>query len=203
MDTLEKKVAELEEIYSTHDAHFHTIPPGFEYYVDIVIHMLAQYEKTTPLGVIFASEEINPLDASLITDAITIEVATFLHKYWYENPGLVDSDLNLLNDKTGEGEWQDRYQTALARTVIRLGKLVSVSPSIYGWQDFDTDLKTNPPVAVLTVKEDRWDEFTDTFADTNDHKHGVMAEVVLKDGSHRHMRLEGTIRTLVPELFKS
>lgn len=79
-------------------------------------------------------------------------------------------------------EVQEQYDRVLTTVTVRNGTLVSINPSIYGWEAFPWSDPTRehwdrcgmkPLTGEERAVEDSWDEFQGTFYEGDTTVHGV------------------------------
>lgn len=170
--------------------------------VDVAIATLARYGNTVLLADVFEEEE---MDHGNDWDARQMRAMTEIYAIWVDKEAMVNREDNLLNaPDMSAPHWKAMFNHELAKLVVAKGKLMGYHRSIYGWEDwnqrFNEGKQLNNVVAVFSVKEDHWGEFSGTFVTDDDSRSGFTAQVMYKDGTFRELRYEATLAEVMKEL---
>lgn len=116
-------------------------------------------------------------------------------KHFMDRDAVVTREDNVLN---AEG-----VKRVLAQMLIDNGLPRSLTPSYYGWRDFDfAEEPHGEVIAAFDVKEDYWEEFGGTDCDGT-HHHGLIGILVFSDGSARSHRMEMEVGKMISMMMKA
>lgn len=194
----DERVSELEEIGYRIPNH----PEGWaksEFnpdMLDVAVHILAKYERDTPLHEVFSAEYFNET-----AERDLVHYLRSLHKEWYDPESFINSERNLLAEYTS-----DPFNRALAQLVVRRGEPMGIGRvSAFAWQDEYMNERL-AVVGVYSVDEDRWEEFNGTFDDEDESwssTSGATAWVLYENGMTGKYRAQGDLTTMVKELLST
>jgi len=135
-----------------------------------------------------------------------VEVLSLIYKHWADFEAIESREDNVLRMADSPDDWKIGYQKSLANLIAVHGVPVSLTPSHYGWADYDlmssefNRTLRYKHIAVFNVKEDYWREFNGTFNTDDDSHSGMVADVVYSTGISRKVRYEGTLREIMDKI---
>lgn len=193
-------INQVEEIMLTHMDEF---PTDFGYdpyhYGSMLTEAIEEVSKFPEQATIYDILDSYELRESSSARVYTDYVATLV-KHRLNVAELASSSANLLNPPAEDADWQARYKHVMALFMAEHGTVMKLADGYFGWEDYDFLEKNRHPVvaAIVSVREDYWDEFEGTFADEVSSPHtGVIAYAVLTDGTNRPLRWEGDMSHLL------
>lgn len=128
-------------------------------------------------------------------NSIARECLSEVWKHFMDRNAVAAREDNALNT---EG-----VKRVLAQMLIDNGLPEELTPSYYGWRDYEFAGETHGDViAVLDVKEDYWEEFGGTDCDGT-HHHGLIGVLVFSDGSVRTHRMEMEVGEMISAMMKA
>lgn len=164
--------------------------------LDVAIGAVQKHPKSATLQDILQAENI---DAERMSSSYNNMLANTISeiKEKYIDIAAVEADpRNLLNPDLPKS-----YEQVLAFDLAAHGDPVGLDDSIYGWVDYDalTHMRTCSIASIYNTKTDYWNEFVDTFADSEEgNKVGVIGSMVCSCGTvQRRIRHEVDYMELV------
>lgn len=107
-------------------------------------------------------------------------------------------------------DWKKEFKRALLDVLARDGTPVrSTGDTYYGWIHHDSQ-RIRVDVASIgldyeasSYREDAWIEFQGTFYEGDERVHGILATLVLKDGTSYQYRYTETVSDLIQAVIAS
>lgn len=168
------------------------------------IPIVAKYGNTVTWSEIVEAEKLEVASAHSPAKHVQLAAAiSVIHSLWIDVDAVVGRPDNLLKSWIEPAaNWEDDYKRSVAQIVVSNGKLVSLTPSYYGWEEERRLIKREPIVAAFNLIEEEWDEFENTYATDEDSHTGFTVDVLYSDGNFRKFRYETDIAEMAREFSK-